>query len=299
MRREIEFPSRGLKCRGWLYVPDDSVASRPAPAIVMAHGFSAVKEMFRLSAYAERFEEAGFITLVFDFRFLGASDGNPRGQIISHEQQEDYRNAITWMSLQPEVDEDRIGVWGTSLSGGHVLHLAAFDRRIKVVVAQVPTIDPVKQIVHRSGKGGLEPLIGMLATDRTQRFKDGTVNYVKIVGLPGELSLLSVPDAYQAMTRNAAEAPNWINQITLESLENYIEYVPTASIELISPTPLLMVLAEQDSLIPVELSRAAFDRAGDPKELQVVPCGHFEVYDTEPWFSQAVSSMVDWYKKYL
>ena len=85
----------------------------------------------------------------------------------------------------------------------------------------------------------------------------------------------------------------------MESLEKYVEYVPTASIELISPTPLLMVLAEHDSLIPVELARAAFDRAGDPKKFQVIPWGHFEVYDTEPWFSDAVSSMVEWYTKYL
>ncbi len=148
-------------------MPDTAEATQPGPAIVMAHGFSAVKEMFNLPGYAERFEEAGF-TLVFDFRFLGASDGNPRGQIISHEQQEDYRNAITWVSQQPEVDADRIGIWGTSYAGGHVLHLAGFDRRIKVVVVQVPTIHPVKQIVYRAGKDGLERLMGMLTEDRTQ-----------------------------------------------------------------------------------------------------------------------------------
>ena len=143
----------GSLCRGWLYGPDAPAGMGPVPAIVMAHGFSAVKEMFQLSSYAERFEAAGFMVLVFDFRFLGASDGDPRGQIISHGQQEDYRNAITWMSLQPEVDANRIGVWGTSYAGGHLLHLAAFDRRIKAVVAQVPTINPVKQIVHHSGTG--------------------------------------------------------------------------------------------------------------------------------------------------
>ena len=299
MRREIEFPSRGLKCRGWLYVPDHSVTGQSAPAIVMAHGFSAVKEMFRLSAYAEHFEKVGFVTLVFDFRFLGASDGDPRGQIISHEQQEDYRNAITWLSQQPEVDADRIGVWGTSLAAGHVLHLAAFDRRIKAVVAQVPTINPVKQIVHRSGRDGLEGIMRMVATDRTQRFQDGTVNYVKVVGPPGELAALSTPDAYELMMKKSAGAPNWINQVTLESLENYVEYVPTANIELISPTSLLMVLAEQDSLIPVELARAAFDRAGDPKKLEVFPCRHFEVYEVEPWFSKSVNGMAEWYTKYL
>ncbi len=272
---------------------------QPMPAVVMAHGFSAVKEMFQLSSYAERFEEAGFVTLVVDFRFLGDSDGSPRGQIIPHEQQEDYRNAITWLSLRPEVDADRIGVWGTSLAGGHVLHLAAFDRRIKAVVTQVPTIDPVKQIVHRSGQDVLKQLMGMFATDRTQRFQDGTVNYMKIVGLPGESSVLSAPDAYEALTRNAVGAPNWINQVTLESLENYVEYVPTANIELISPTPLLMVLAEQDYIIPVALARSVFDRAGGPKKLVVIPCGHFEVYVTEPLFSKAVNGMADWYIKYL
>ncbi|MCH9036559.1 MAG: alpha/beta hydrolase [Chloroflexi bacterium] len=299
MRREIEFPSNGLTCRGWLYVPDSSVANKPAPAIVMAHGFSAVKEMFRLSKYAERFEEAGFVTLVFDFRFLGASDGEPRGQIISHEQQDDYRNAITWLSRQPEVDEDRIGVWGTSYSGGHVLHLAAFDPRIKAVVAQVPTICPWRQIVHRSGQDGLDRLLGMLTADRVQQFETGIRNSIKVVGLQGELSALSVPDAYEAMMRNAEIAPNWINSVTMESLENYVGYHPTASIELISPTPLIMILAEKDSLIPVELARTAFDRAGEPKELHTFPCGHFEVYETEPWFTKAVSSMADWYTKYL
>ena len=226
MRQDIEFPSRGLKCRGWLYVPDTSAVNQHMPAIVMAHGFSAVKEMFRLSAYAERFEEAGFVTLVFDFRFLGASDGNPRGQIISHEQQEDIRNAITWLSRLPEVDADRIGVWGTSYSGGHVLHLAAFDRRIKAVVAQVPTINPVKQMVYRSGSDGLERVMGMLAADRVQRFDGGASNYIKVVGLQGEVSALGAPDAYEAVTRNAAEAPNWINKVTLGSLEIYIEYLP-------------------------------------------------------------------------
>ena len=299
MRREIEFPSNGLKCRGWLYVPDSSVVKQPAPAIVMAHGFSAVKEMFRLSKYAERFEEAGFVTLVFDFRFLGASDGEPRGHIISHEQQDDYRNAITWLSRQPEVDEDRIGVWGTSYSGGHVLHLAAFDRRIKAVVAQVPTICPWRQIVHRSGQDGLDRILDMLTADRVQRFETGTWDSIQVVGLPGELSALSVPDAYEAMTRNATIAPNWINRVTMASLENYVGYHPTASIELISPTPLIMILAEQDSLIPVELARAAFDRAGEPKKLHTFPCGHFEVYETEPWFTKAVSSMAEWYTKYV
>ena len=94
MQRDVEFSSKGLQCRGWLYVPDDLVNGNAAPAIVMAHGFSAVKEMFQVSRYAEKFTDAGFVTLIFDFRFLGASEGDPRGHIVSHEQCEDISNAV-------------------------------------------------------------------------------------------------------------------------------------------------------------------------------------------------------------
>ena len=102
MRNDVAFLSQGLHCAGWLYLPDDLKRDERRPAIVMAHGFSAVKEMY-LDAFAERFVAAGFVTLVFDYRFQGASEGEPRGQIIPAEQHEDYRNAITWVSLRPEV----------------------------------------------------------------------------------------------------------------------------------------------------------------------------------------------------
>jgi hypothetical protein len=106
----------------------------------MAHGFSAVKEM-RLDRFAEAFAEAGLASLVFDYRGLGASDGMPRQDLDPHEQIEDYRNAISYARSLPEVDRDRIGIWGTSYSGGHVLMVAAFDKRVKAVVSQVPLID--------------------------------------------------------------------------------------------------------------------------------------------------------------
>jgi len=115
MRHDITFPSEGLNCAGWLYVPDNQKSGEQHPAIVMAHGFSGVKEQY-LDTFAEVFAAAGFVTLVFDYRYLGASEGTEQGRIIPAEQQEDYRNAITWVSLRPEVDALRIGVWGSSYS---------------------------------------------------------------------------------------------------------------------------------------------------------------------------------------
>jgi len=128
MREDVEFDAAGVRLRGWLYLPDD--ATGPVPAIVMAHGFSAVKEMY-LDAYAEVFAEAGLAALVFDNRNFGASDGEPRQEIDPWAQVRDYRDAITWVRTRSEVDAERMGVWGSSYSGGHVLVLGAIDRRIK------------------------------------------------------------------------------------------------------------------------------------------------------------------------
>ena len=139
-RRDVTIPSQGLKLAAWYYTPTGVQPGQKVPAIVMAHGFSGVKEMY-LDNFARKFAEAGFAVVVFDYRFFGGSEGEPRGQLLWPEQIQDYRNAITWAGLQNEVDPQRIGVWGTSYSGGHVLYLGAYDRRIKAIVAQVPVAD--------------------------------------------------------------------------------------------------------------------------------------------------------------
>jgi fermentation-respiration switch protein FrsA (DUF1100 family) len=265
----------------------------------MAHGFSGVKEMF-LPAFAERFAAAGFITLVFDFRFLGESEGEPRGQILPHEQHEDFRNAITWLARRPEVDPDRIGVWGTSYSGGHVLHLSAFDPRIRAGVAQVPAIGAWRQILASGRRAEFDQMRNLLALDRVARFETGQVSEIPVVAPPGKPSVLAVPDAYEWFQKQAADlAPPWRNAVTTESIEQMLEYDPAGAIELVAPTPLLMIVAEHDSLIPVDVARAAFERAGAPKELLVLECGHFDVYATEPWFGRASGAATRWFEDHL
>src|SRR5262249_27904902 len=127
MRRDISFKTEdGVTLRGWLYLPDR--AAGQVPTIVMAHGFSAVKEMY-LDRYAEAFAAGGLGALLFDNRNFGASDGQPRQHIAPWEQVGDYRDAITFAETLPEVDKNRIGVWGSSYSGGHGLVLGATGRR--------------------------------------------------------------------------------------------------------------------------------------------------------------------------
>jgi len=278
MRHDIAIKSQGLHCKGWLYVPDDAASGERRPAIVMAHGFTATKEMC-LPNFAERFCDAGFIVTVFDYRFLGESDGEPRGQIFPVEQHEDYRNAISWTQLRPEVDPDRIGVWGSSYSGAHVLHLAAFDKRIKCVVSQNMLVDGWANLQRLNRPDLLKGLMQMLGADRLARYQTGAVNYIPAIAREGETCLMPTPDSYEWFTRTSeALAPTWRNEVSIESIERFVQYHPTAHIELVSPTPLLMIVADDDSLAPTDLALAAYERALEPKRLVLVKGGHFDGY---------------------
>src|SRR6266568_1945865 len=105
MRQDIEFKAEGPRLRGWLCTPD--TGSGAYPTVVMAHGFSAVKEMY-LDSFAEAFAAAGLAALVFDNRNFGASDGEPRLEIDPWAQVCDYRDAITG-SRHRKREKPRLG----------------------------------------------------------------------------------------------------------------------------------------------------------------------------------------------
>src|SRR5690606_5990458 len=137
-REDVTFTSRGQLCAGWFYRAD--VEGR-APVVVMAHGLAAVKEM-RLDAYAERFAAAGFHVLVFDYRHFGDSEGSPRQLLDIKKQHQDWTAAVTYARTRPDVDGTRVALWGSSLSGGHVLALG-HQLGARAVVSQVPHTDGI------------------------------------------------------------------------------------------------------------------------------------------------------------
>jgi uncharacterized protein len=113
-REDATFSSRGATLQGWLYRPERADA---APGVVMAHGFTAVKEMF-LDDYAAAFAAAGLATLVYDHYGFGASAGEPRQYPAASIQLDGYRDAIAWLGTQPGVAADRIGIWGPATRAG-------------------------------------------------------------------------------------------------------------------------------------------------------------------------------------
>jgi len=296
-RRDIEFDAEGVTLRGWHY-PAGDAGSGGAPAVVMAHGFSAVKEMY-LDRFAEVFNAAGMNVVVFDNRNFGASDGEPRQEIDPWDQVRDYRDAITYASTLPEVDADRIGIWGSSYSGGHVLVVAAIDRRVKAVVCQVPLIsghDNLRALVRADFIAGFRQLFD---ADRLARFRGEPPAMVPVVDAdPLAPSALPTPDSWEWFTETGkSRAPAWRNEVTLRSVELFTEYEPGTYLPWISPTPLLMLVARGDHLVPAELAIAAFDTAHEPKKLVILPGGHFEAYTIG--FDAASGHARDWLTEQL
>lgn len=296
MREDVEFDADGVTLRGWLYTPDR--ASGPAPTVVMAHGFSAVKEMY-LDRFAEAFAEAGLAALVYDNRNFGASDGQPRQEIDPWAQVRDYRTAITYAMTRAEVDAERIGIWGSSYSGGHVLVVAAIDRRVKCVVAQVPLVSGhanFRALVRADFIAGFR---AQFNADREARFRGEAPAMVPVVDedllAP---SALPTPDSYTWFTEtHASRAPSWRNEVTLRSVEMFTEYEPRPYLPWISPTPLLMCVAENDVLTPTDVAIAGYENAHQPKKLVILPGGHFDAY--VDGFDVAAPAAVDWFTHHL
>jgi len=295
-RRDIEFDAEGVTLRGWFYDADG--ASAAAPTVVMAHGFSAVKEMY-LDRFAEAFAAAGLNALVFDNRNFGASDGEPRQEIDPVQQVRDYRHAITYATTLDEVDPTRIGAWGSSYSGGHVLVLGAIDRRVKAVVAQVPLVSGsanIAELVRVDFRAGFRQ---MFDDDRAARYRGDPPAMVPVVAEdPLAPSALPTPDSWTWFTETGkTRAPSWKNEVTLRTVEMLGEYEPAAYIARISPTPLLMVVAREDHLTPAHLAIDAYERAREPKRLVILPGGHFDAY--VDGFAEASTPARDWFVEHL
>jgi fermentation-respiration switch protein FrsA (DUF1100 family) len=295
-RRDIEFDAEGVTLRGWFYTADGS--SGAAPTVVMAHGFSAVKEMY-LDHYAETFAAAGLNALVFDNRNFGASDGEPRQEIDPWDQVRDYRHAITYAGTLPEVDANRIGIWGSSYSGGHVLVVAALDRRVKAVVSQVPLVSGHNNFRALVRADFIDGFREQFNADRVARYQGNEPGMVPVVDEdPLAPSALPTPDSYTwFIETHKLRAPSWRNEVTLRSVEMFAEYEPISYVPYISPTPLLMLPAKNDVLTPTELAIAAYEQAREPKKLQLLPGGHFDAY--VKGFEVSSGPARDWFVEHL
>ncbi len=279
-REDIEFRGEGgALLRGWFY-PAEGVQG-PAPAIVLAHGLSAVKEM-HLDSFARYFAAAGFAVVAYDHQNFGASEGTPRQEADPVLQSRDIRNAITYAMTRDEVDADRIGIWGSSFAGGQVIMVAATDRRVKAVVAQVPGVSGSAMLMRNLRPDFVSHALAQLDADRMHRFNGGEPNAMPAVAPnPFDQAVMPQTETYEWFTEAAKSAPNWRNELTVRSMELVLGFEPGSYISRVSPTPLMMVVADNDTVAPFQIALDAYHEAREPKDLRLFHGGHFDVYEGE------------------
>ena len=294
MRRQLDFVAEdGTIFRGFIH----SSGEVPAPGIVMAHGFSGVKE--QIDHYASSFARAGFTVLVYDHRGFGASAGMPRLEVDAERQLSDWRDAITFFLAQPEVEADTgVGVWGSSFAGGLAMMLGATDRRVRCVVSQIP---------HVSGARNGRQMFSVAQRKRLREHIDAD-RIARLSGAePRRLPVFSPkPDGYCALTppmsakyiRAAEEAvPSWQNEVTLRSVENMVNVEPAGWAPYISPTPFMMIVGAKDTCTFPEHQIDAFHQAREPKRLVIHPGGHFDTYTEQ--FERTSRAALEWFEQHL
>lgn len=294
-RRDVEFEvDGGDRLRGWLFLPEN--IDGPRPAISMAHGYAGIKE-HGIEPFARAFADAGFVVLLHDHRNFGASDGALRHDIDPWRQIADWRRAITFLESLPEVDPKRLGVWGTSYAGGHVIVLGATDRRLRAVVSQVPTISGFEQGQRRITPENVATLEHMLDEDERAQLRGEPPRRQAIVSADP-----SVPASYRS--REAIEfylqpiPPGiWENTVTVRSTRGARMYEPGVWVSRVSPTPLLMVVALNDTITVTDVALAAYERALAPKKLVTIPGGHFDPYLGQ--FPASSAAALSWFKDHL
>jgi dienelactone hydrolase len=193
-REAVSFLSAGQRCDGWLYLP---VSSGPHACVVMAHGLGGIRSAV-LPDIAQQFADAGIAALLFDYRHLGTSEGEPRGLIDSTKQRQDYRAAIAYARSLPGIDARRMAAWGTFFSGGHVLTVAADDPQLAAAVIQNPFVDgraAVAATLRSAGRARTALLVGKRLRDQWRRLLGRDPYRVALAGPPGTTALMTTPDA--------------------------------------------------------------------------------------------------------
>jgi dienelactone hydrolase len=289
--RWISFFSEGSRLIGNLFLPAGMQPGEQRPGIVLCHGFTGVRQLM-LRDYARRFAEAGFLALIFDYRGFGESEG-PKWRLLPLEQVDDIRNALTWLAMQPEVDPQRMGLWGTSFGGAHVPYVAGIDSRVKAAVAQVGFDTGERFLLSVRSESERADLQRQLEEDRRLRVIEGHGRRID----PFERALRN-PQASGFIGQALQAYPHMRCLLSWQTWEKTLEYRPLDVVDKITPRALLLIAAEHDTICPPAGYQALYERAGDPKQLIRLPISHYEIY-VGPWFDESAKQAVAWFTAYL
>lgn len=271
-REDVQIPSQGEQLAAYVYRPRPGAVD--TACIVMAHGLSGTRDD-ALPAYAEAFRDAGYHVVLFDYRHFGASTGTPRQLIDIRRQHQDYRAAIAWARALDGVDPDRVVLWGSSYSGGHVLAVAAEDPRIAAVIAQAPFTDAVASLLVVPTRI-VPPIMLAAVRDQISAWRGQAPVLLPAVGDPGEVAAMTSPDARPGLAAILGPQSLWRNELTARLMLHFAFYRPGAKTRHLQ-MPVLFCVCDGDVVTPPGPTLRAAHRA--PRgEVRRYPYGHFDIY---------------------
>lgn len=294
-RQDVTFTSGGVACRGWLTYPATAAPGR-VPLVLMAHGFGGTRDM-HLEPYAQRFNEAGMATLIFDYRGWGASDGTPRNRLDPDAEIADWHAALAFVRTLPGIDASRIALWGTSFAGGLVVSVAAQDGQVAATISQCPLLDGFAAALEIARYAGPLALLRVSAhglVDAARAAVGATPHYIPIVAQPGELGAMTSADAWDGYIHLCP--PGFRNEVTARTALLVPLFRPVRDAARVR-CPALLQICEQDSVAPVSAVEKAA-RLMPKAEVVRYPVGHFDVYFDAP-FERSVSDQLQFLRRHL
>jgi fermentation-respiration switch protein FrsA (DUF1100 family) len=303
-RLPVHFRSAGLTLAGHLYRPVDVPADVRTPAIVMCGPFSSVKEQ-TLPHYAERFQAAGYTVLTFDSRNFGESEGEPRWHYDPNEIIEDYVNAGSYMLTRADVDPERIVLVGVCMGGGYAISAAARDKRVRAVASVAGGFNIGGTFQQFLGVDGFATFFRRINDLVQRQYETGEVQYIPTIAraLTSEVPIAAMPneEAFSYYDRTSrSDAPNWSNRMAASSFGPYFIYNAITHAPLVAPAPLLIVHGTRDLFLLPEYAQETYDAAIGPKELVWIEThNHIELYDQDPYVSEAAAQVSRWLEAQL
>ncbi|MDH2625194.1 alpha/beta hydrolase [Acinetobacter baumannii] len=273
------------------YIPK---TNNKSAVIIMAHGFAGLRQ-FKLIQYAQRFAQAGYAVILFDYRYWGGSTGKPREMISINSQLEDWKTMIQYASTCKFIDNRRIVLWGTSLSGGYALSLASELKNIQAIMVQIPYVDGAEtaklyplQRYPQALKLSSQDYMGSKMGLKPKRLP--VVDQYKLCFMPtadsyyGYLSIVN-PDYY------------WSGEVPARVFFNLMRYRPIQLVRQIN-IPVLFIAAQHDSLIPIESSREAATNIAPFVSYHEWNMKHFDIYHGS-WFEKAVTTQLEFLHQHI
>jgi pimeloyl-ACP methyl ester carboxylesterase len=267
--------------------------TKPA-VILMAHGFAGLRQ-FKLVQYAQRFAQAGYAVILFDYRYWGGSTGKPRELISLNAQLDDWKTMIQFASNCKLIDRRRIVLWGTSLSGGYALSLAADLKNIQAVMVQMPYVDGAET-------AKLYPLQRYPeALKRSSQDYMGSKMGLVVKTLPvvdqHNLCFLPTSDSYYGFHSIVNPDYYWSGEVPARVFFNLMRYRPIQFVRKIN-IPVLFIAAKQDSLIPIQSSREAATNIAPFVSYHEWEMKHFDAYHGI-WFEKAITTQLEFLHQHI